>query len=802
MLTRDENCGLCPLNDGYAPCQLAPVEESPLLVVTERPLNPSDQARLAAALGHCRITALGKCGGYEKSKAAALRVCRDAYLVDEVEAVRPKAILALGASVARALGIAGKLDLIAGQASEWHGVPVIPTYSYAQVKRDPTLKPVWKSHLKLAVRYRNSEAPQSKPDITVVDNGQAWGRLFKALRNARCVSFDIETNSLRPYSEGARIESIALTTLSDKTGLDVFAIPLGHPESKYAGDWEVVLLELNNLLPRVKARVAHNGKFDCKWLQWFGLEDLTLTYDTMLAGSLLDENRRLSLKHMAQAELGVEPWAIDALACAEQSLEDVLTYNALDTYYTMKLYLAQRRVLTKDWRRRRILTTILMPASNALTLAEQRPLPVHRDTICERLEAAQAALEAIEQELSTYTDEEPKWGSTKWLSKFLYEDHGFPVLERTNSGAPSTGKAAMGALRKQFPDDPIIGLLDKRRKLEKKIGGFYKAYLKQLDEGGELHTTFRLGQTVTGRTSSGKEVAEGSATDSAGINLQQVPRDPDIRGLYRAPEGWCWVEADYSQLELRVAASIAKEDTMLRLYREGADLHSYTAQQISGQAEVSKEWRTRAKAVNFGFLYGMGARAFQVLARDSYGVDLTLEEAQSYRAAFFQGYPRLKRWHEEQKALAKRAGFVATPFGRRRHLPILLDRNAPDDEVARALRQSVNSPVQGQGSDMCLWALGRVDRFLRQSGCRAHIIGTVHDSIDVLAPRDEAPIVGVAMRRIMENLPMAKVFQTTLPCPIVSDVQIGPAWGEGVEIPSDVSVDPDATDDYLRKNSI
>ena len=796
-IARDPQCGLCPLNDGIAPCQLAPLAESSLIAVTERPLGKADKARLSKALGGARVTAMAKCGGGEKTTSVALKACRDAYLVPEVLACKPTAILALGAKVAKSLGVAGKLDLVAGQRHSWNGVTVIPTYSWAQVRRDPTLKPVWRQHLRLARRIAQGASHGVKPTVVTVDTGQAWSSLYRALRAAQAVAFDIETNTLKPHAVDARIESIALTTWTDKTGLDCFAVPLGHPQSKYAREWQAVLTELKRMAS-VPARIAHNGKFDCKWLQRFGL-DIDLTWDTMLAASLLDENRRLSLKHIAQTELDVEPWAIDALACADLPLADVLEYNALDTFYTMQLYLRQRIALGKDYPKLgRILSCIMVPASNALTVAEGHALPVDEETIASNRAMDEARLALVDGRLAQYVDGEPKWNSPKWLADFLYNVQGFECTEYTSKGAPSTGKAAMGALRKAYPDNELLGLLDKRRKLEKKIAGFYDAYSKQLESDGQLRTTFRLGQTVTGRTSSGKEVGEGSATDSAGINLQQVPRDPDIRGLFRAPEGWLWVEADYSQLELRVAASIAHEETMIRLYRSGADLHRHTAQQISGQEDVTKEWRTRAKAVNFGFLYGMGAPAFLILARDSYGVDLTLDEANEWRENFFRAYPGLRLWHKATKELAQRQGYVETPFGRRRRLPILLEDHADEELVARALRQSVNSPVQGQGSDMCLWSLGRVHTWLKRQGLRARIVGTVHDSIDLIAPRDEAARVAVAVKQIMQRLPMRAVFGTTLACPIQADVQVGPAWGEGVELDERTATSVDATEGVIR----
>jgi DNA polymerase-1 len=284
------------------------------------------------------------------------------------------------------------------------------------------------------------------------------------------------------------------------------------------------------------------------------------------------------------------------------------------------------------------------------------------------------------------------------------------------------------------------------------------------DKRSRIHPTFKLFGTVTGRLSCEKP------------NLQNVPRDSGIRSLIGAPDGWTLIEADYSQIELRVAAMLANETRMLRAFHEGRDVHMETAIDILQKPEdaIEKEERKLAKAVNFGFLYGMGWEKFISYARDNYEVEVTEAEAKAYRAGFFRKWPRLVPWHERQRRLVNRYGRVQSPIGRVRHLQ---DVFSGDREVrAEAERQAINSPVQSFASDLMLMSAVRLDG--RLDPRVALIVGSIHDALLFQARLEQAARIASIIEHEMLNPPLKRWFGAELTVPIEVEIKEGKYWGE------------------------
>lgn len=287
-------------------------------------------------------------------------------------------------------------------------------------------------------------------------------------------------------------------------------------------------------------------------------------------------------------------------------------------------------------------------------------------------------------------------------------------------------------------------------------------------------------------------------TNSIGVNLQQVPRTSSARGCFGAQPGWVWIEADYSQIELRIAAFLARERHMLELYRDGADIHSTTAISMIGDAEY--ESRSKAKAVNFGFLYGMLAPKFVELAWNNYGLKVTEYEAQVFRERFFDTYPDLEPWHARQREFVRRNGYVTTPTGHVRHLP---DINSPDRKVANeAERQAINSPVQSFASDIAVISLNRIGSKFRKLGLQTRIVGAVHDAILFEAPRREVRAVIPRIKRMMETPPLAEWFGVTLDVPLVADLSVGTHWGkkDTREVPPEIVFDRSALKGWVKEH--
>ena len=242
-------------------------------------------------------------------------------------------------------------------------------------------------------------------------------------------------------------------------------------------------------------------------------------------------------------------------------------------------------------------------------------------------------------------------------------------------------------------------------------------------------------------------------------NLQNLPRETAYRQCFRAPAGRVLVKADYSQIELRIAAKVSGDEAMLAAYRQGLDLHTLTAQRVLGIAEVTKQHRQLAKAINFGLLYGMGAETFQLYAKANYGVDLTLEQAQQYRAAFFAAYPGLVQWHNKIGRTGKRAIETRTEAGRRR---LNVER----------FTEKLNTPVQGTGADGLKLALALLwERRADVPG--AFPVLAVHDECVIECDQEQAQAVAQWVRKAMVEA-MAPLIA---PVSVEVEVKTANTWG-------------------------
>lgn len=693
------------------------------------------------------------------------------------------------------------------------GEPLIavPTIAHTAVKRNPGQHSGFLADLRFfAAKVNGGDGSATlKPpkSIRYVMDKPALRALNRALENAEVVSYDIESASDHPgfleNDPSSKIVSISFTIVSKDRKISVWALPLYHPESPWRRVWERVLEFIRKAFCRVPKSIAHNGKFDNRWLRQWGVERY-LTFDTMLAAHLLNENRVKGLKPLAHMELGVPNWGIDTKDLLNVPLMEVLEYNGLDTWYTYWLYRHFRRQLLEQPRLLRIFQRFYMPSANEFTDIERRGVWTDRKRLYERYEVAKAKLAEMDAQVMSYVPEDHpfkvyrangelkddgvNFNPSNFLRWLLFEHLELPVIKRgkeKDDGRPGDPSVAEGVMMELAEIHPIAQLLIDRIEWNKYCSSFFAAYVELIDEDDRIHTTFKLHGTTTGRLSSGKE-NDGEKVSAKrqvrGVNLQQVPRNKFIRGLFGAAPGSYFVEFDYSQVELRVAAELAKEPTMIHLYQTGQDIHMAMAMQMTGKpaSEVTKEERKKAKSVNFGFLYGMQWRKYIDTAWNNYGLRVTEEEAQAFRRAFFAQFPELLVWHRRQRALVAKYGRVESPLGRVRHLP---DIYSPDREVkAEAERQAINSPVQSFASDMILISLVVLHKKFRQMGLQARAIGTVHDALNLEIPEHEMATVLPMIKDVMENLPLEEWFDLHLSVPIVADCKVGTHWGDAVEL--------------------
>lgn len=515
-----------------------------------------------------------------------------------------------------------------------------------------------------------------------------------------------------------------------------------------------------------KINIFHNGKFDTKMIQHHIGMKIPMTHDTMILAYLcstapeLIENRGkwLSLKSCAMRLLGVDNWDVELSKKTSHSRAEVEEYLKYDLYYTRKIY-EKLKDLIDD--REKATYALILKATEVYTQVELNGLPIDIEQLEDvKIEFEENLLD-IDLQLKAYAD--INWNSPKQLQDLLYNKLGLEVPMLTNSGQPGTGIEALTKLKGKHE---IVDLILKRREYDKALT-FLKDW-KDRNRDGRLYANFNLHTTVTGRTSCN------------GPNLQQIPRNKKLKTLFRStdPE-WELVQLDYSQMELRTAAIVAGVQAMKDAYNKGEDLHTNMAAIVSGKPreEVTKPERTRAKAANFGYLYGMQPATFVQYAKIGYGVDMSLEEATRIRNSFFEANFELHKYYKDTQDALLANGYVTSIMGRR--YKVGFKHLAFPDQRSLYMRKILNFPVQSAASDWALCALYEIYKTFSQDEVK--ICATVHDSIIMEIRKNENFKKNILkIQSIMQGPQLAKKYITkAVDLPIVADIEIGP-WGIGV----------------------
>jgi uracil-DNA glycosylase family 4 len=812
---RNSGCQLCKLHQtGNPVCGMGFGNTTASIMVVGKMSNSKEYQReleqqlteLGLDVGDVYFTQAVKCKTFDQSPSNGdVKKCRT-YLEQEIEVVKPKWILALGNEALLSLTGHSGITKYRGKVFEGpHGTKVVASVSPSAVKRNPGQKPGYMADLRLFInKVKGREQGIAAPKYSTIDTREKLDKLKRILGRVREMDFDIETHG--EYFDGGHIVSFSATCVLDDGRLFVFAIPLYHPESVWKNKHRAVLRYLQPELEAIPKVVAHNSSFDCKWMVFYGL-NVYPTFDTMLAIHIMDENVQKGLKPQAMARLGVEPWGIDTHDLLNTPLKDILPYNVLDTWYMYHIKLQLVEELKEHPRLARIFTKLTMPAQRTLIDSEINGVWIDVPLLKKRYPEAEHRLIDVEERI-TEAAELPEVGSKLWPKDakgkpreanfnasifarwMLFDWCELPIVQRgkdKDDGSPGDPSMAEEVLLALKESHPVVPLMLERVTYQKHMSGFFKPYMELYDEEHRIHTNFKLAGTVTGRLSSGKEDADkitGGRGKMRGVNLQQVPRDPFIRGLFGAPPGWTFVEADYSQIELRVAAFVAGEDTMKHIYATNGDIHLTTAARVTQlpESQVTKEIRkVVGKPVNFGFLYGMGWRKFIQTAFNNYGSIFTEADARAARETYFRLYPKLLPWHQRQRRLVNEYGRVQSPLGRIRHLP---DIYSPEQGVrAEAERQAINSPVQGFASDMAVLSMIHINDEFKQKNIPARCLGLVHDAINYEVRDDALGIALPIIKNTMEDMSLVrKKFGVMIDLPIIADVAVGQHWGDKLEL--------------------
>lgn len=560
-------------------------------------------------------------------------------------------------------------------------------------------------------------------------------------------TIDIETTGLNRYKDSITWIGVGLAKTVDD---DLSKILI------YDGTSKSDMQKFRNVMKHVREAKAktvfQNGKFDTLFIeQQLGLK-IPIHEDTMLMGTAYDLVAEHGLKKMAQAYLGVPDWDISKKEKLGGDRGTVVPYLKCDVKYTWQLF--QYLCAHMNSQQMKIYTDLLRPAYRAYRDIERNGLYLDLSALKSVQKKYGDEEKRLAKELKAHHD--INWNSSAQVAHALFDLDGIPSLYKTGKGAPSVAADVLKELSMQGYEVPKLLLQYKDAATRNKM--FLNRWESDCYES-RIHPNFNLTNVVSGRTSCNNP------------NLQQVPRTKDIRGLFAGAPGMILFEADYSQLELRIAAHYANEKTMLDIYRNNGDIHTETAKLFTNGREPTKEERGKAKAVNFGFLYGMQAKKFVKYALDSYGQTFTQHEAEHIRDLFFAKYSRLLPWHKEQEALCEMQGGVANLFGRFRRLPLIYSGNKW--ERASAARRAINTPVQGSGSDLLISAVTQINKELKGI---AWVGATVHDSIIGECREEDKEFVDETIRRIMKHPPVLDKFGVELRVPLDVDIGWGP-WG-------------------------
>ena len=489
-----------------------------------------------------------------------------------------------------------------------------------------------------------------------------------------------------------------------------------------------------------------SGKPLHKFLYRRGQRTQNIRFDGELAAYLLSPNSTAYDLRQLAAQYGVAPRALAGEIPAQwQGLaEEAALFGGLCGHL-------EREIAQKG--QERLLEEIELPLARVLAGMECEGFAL--DTAALQAYGAQldSRLGQLEQQLYGYAGHPFNLNSPKQLGEVLFVDLGLPAKKKTKSGY-STSAEVLEGLRGKHPI--IEGILE-YRKLAKLKSTYVEGLLKLVDPDGRVRSTFQQTETRTGRISSTEP------------NLQNIPvrtaEGSRLRAFFKARPGWLLVDADYSQIELRVLADLADDENMIQAFRQGEDIHTATAAQVFGMPRelVTPAMRSRAKAVNFGIVYGIGAYS---LSQD---IGVTVAEADAYIKSYLDHYAGVRRYMEETIQFARENGYVKTLFGRRRYLPEL----AASNKVTQAFGERVarNTPIQGTAADIIKIAMIRVWDRLEREGLQARLILQVHDELLVEAPREEAQRAAAVLKEEMEHAIQLKV-------PLEADTNMGENWLE------------------------
>ncbi|EJG1859301.1 DNA polymerase I [Vibrio parahaemolyticus] len=596
---------------------------------------------------------------------------------------------------------------------------------------------------------------------TILDEASfnAW---LEKLKAAELFAFDTETDSL-----DYMVANLVGLSFAIDEGIAAY-VPVAHdyldaPE-QLERDW--VLEQLKPILEDdAQAKVGQNLKYDASVLARYGIEMKGIKYDTMLASYVYNsvggkhDMDSLALRFLQHSCISFEQIAgkgKNQLTFNQIELEQASPYAAEDADVTLRLHNRLFANIEQDEKLKSVYEEIEMPLVPVLSRIERTGVLIDDMKLSAQSVEIAARLEELEQKAYEIAEQEFNMNSPKQLQAILFEKMGLPVVKKTPSGTPSTNEEVLQELALDYP---LPKLILEYRGLAKLKSTYTDKLPKMINPStGRVHTSYHQAVTATGRLSS---------TDP---NLQNIPiRNEEgrrIRQAFVAPAGYKILAVDYSQIELRIMAHLSGDQALLDAFRDGKDIHAATAAEIMGVSidQVSSEQRRRAKAVNFGLIYGMSAFG---LAKQ---LGIPRGEAQAYMDKYFERYPGVMQYMEDTRSAAADKGYVETIFGRRLHLPEIKSRNGMRRKAAE--RAAINAPMQGTAADIIKKAMLLVDQWIQEEGNgRVKLLMQVHDELVFEVEESSLSEIESKVQKLMESAAELKV-------PLVAEAGHGDNWDQ------------------------
>lgn len=491
-------------------------------------------------------------------------------------------------------------------------------------------------------------------------------------------------------------------------------------------------------------KAGQNLKYDLQVLKRHGMPVRGLADDSMVLSFLVDSRLRHNLDDLSSRHLDLRPIPFEAVVGKgkaqkrfdEAEFEQAVQYAAEDADLALQLCRKLKPLLTPDLLK--LYEQVDLPLVEALADLELDGVRLDVGVLEHLAKAMRVARDGAADRAFELAGEAFNLNSPTQLGKILYEKLNLPVLKRTDkTKAPATDEDVLTELALR-EDGEIARVLLRHRQTQKLLSTYVEALpLMVSPVTGRLHTRLHQAAVATGRLA------------SSDPNLQNIPVRTEegraIRGAFVPRKGWVFLDADYSQIELRVVAALAGDPVLLGAFSRGEDIHRRTASEVMGvdMEAVTTEQRSAAKAVNFGLLYGQGAYAL------SASLGISFKEAKAFIERYFERMPKVAEWIEATKARAVEEGLVRTLWGRVRRIP---DLQSPNQGLkAQALREAVNTVVQGTAADLMRRAMVRLHRSLEAGGLESRLLLQVHDELLVEAPPAEADAVSALLKDAMEG---------------------------------------------------